>query len=155
MAFIVRRPAGRWEIRESYSTAEGPRARTLVTFKSLSPHVIERAVRTANSPVDRGGLIRAAKRIGVPVEQPEGDALAQSLLRSLARGERVRPGLRKLLIERLGGTPKQQIDESVADWIGASPKDRGAALVDLLGLVDRLPKPRRTPLRFPGFRPAG
>lgn len=153
MAFVVRRPQGRWEIRESFATDRGPRARTLVTFKTLSPQVIKRAVRAAKRPLDPGELVRAARRAGVPVALTEGESLAQSLLRHITHGGAVRPGLRRLLLDRLSGEPAPSVDGSVAEWIGASPEERGAALVDLLGLVDRLPVRRPAPLRFPRLSP--
>lgn len=153
MAYVVRRPAGRWEIRESYTSDGGPRARTLATFRVLSPEVIERASKRARSPFDRERLLRAGKRAGVPFAPAPGDALAASILRGIGRGDRIRPGLRSLLINRLG-VPPRSVDESLADWIGASMHERGAALVDLLGLADRLPKPSKSMLRFPGLSPS-
>lgn len=154
MAYVVRRPKGRWEIRESFSTRAGPRARTLATFRTLSLEVIERAARAAHARFDRDGLVRAARRAGVPFQTSEADALARSLLRSVARGAKVRPGLGRLLVDRLGDAGAHSVDESLAGWIGATPEERAAALVDLLGLADRLPKPRKGTLRFPGLSPA-
>lgn len=153
MAFVVRRPGGRWEIRESFTSKVGPRARTLASFKVLSPQVIERAVGAARGAGDRESIVRAARRAGAPIELSAGDALAESLLRSLARGATVRPGMRRLLIEQL--TDSQHADDSFAEWIGASLEERSAALVDLLGLADRLPKPPERPLRFPRLFPKG
>ena len=46
MAFVVRRPKGRWEIRESFVGPSGPRARTLASFRVLSEDVIERVTGT-------------------------------------------------------------------------------------------------------------
>lgn len=154
MAYVVRRPGGRWEIRESYVSACGPRARTLVTFRALSPALLERARRAAHRPIEAERLVRAARRAGVPFEPAPGDALAQSLLRGIVRGEKVRPGLRALLLNCLGGAPVRSVDEALAEWIGASSEERAAALVDLLGLADRLPRPRRGSLRFPGLSPS-
>jgi transcriptional regulator with XRE-family HTH domain len=51
-------------------------------------------------------------------------------------------------------TKRAAADDSFVDWIGASLEQRGAALVDLLGLADRLPKPPKGPLRFPRLSPA-
>jgi hypothetical protein len=154
MAFVVSRPHGRWEIRESYATDDGPRARTLASFRSLSPAVIERASRSAHTPFDPARIVRAAKRAGVPFEPSPGDSLAEALLRSVTRGANVRPGLRRLIHDRFRDVGARSVDESLADWIGATLEERGAALVDLLGLADRLPKPRRGKLRFPGLSPS-
>jgi hypothetical protein len=154
MAFVVRRPGDRWEIRESIMTKAGPRAHTLASFKELSPEVIERAVARARTRVDRESLRRAVKRAGVPFERAPEDALAESLLRSVARGATVRPGLRRLLLDRLDGAKRgAEHDDSFIEWIGASLEARGAALVDLLDLADRLPQSRRGPLRFPRLSP--
>lgn len=150
MAFVVRRPGDRWEIRESSLTPAGPRARTLASFKHLSDDVIARAAGRAQGAFDRDELIGAARRAGVPFERHPADATAETLIRMIARGSLPRPGLRRLLRDTLGGEPAR-IDGSLAEWIGASPEERGRALVDLLGLADRLPKPRRTRLTFPGL----
>lgn len=151
MAYVVRRPGGRWEIRESYSSDAGPRSRTLVTFKVLSPQIISRAARVARRPIDTGQLIRAARRSGVPFESSRSDALAVALLRSINQGNSIRLGLARLLLNRLGDLPDSSLDDSLADWVGASLEERGDALIDLLGLADRLPKPAISPLRFPRF----
>lgn len=150
MAYVVRRPAGRWEIRESYSTPAGPRARTLVTFQTLIPEVIDRAARAAKTNFDARAVVRSAKRAGTPIAPSPADSRAIALVRSLARDEPIRPGLRRMLADRLSGRP---VDDDLAEWIGASTTARGEALVDLLGLADRLPGPRRTPLRFPRLVP--
>lgn len=152
MAYVVRRPGGRWEIRESYTSPAGPRSRTLATFRVLSPQVIERAVHRARKPVAADTLLRAARRAGAPFESANADDLAKSLIRTLARGETIRPGLRRLLIEGLT-TPPSSVD-ALADWVGASLQERGSALVQLLNLTDSLSKSRNTPLRFPGLSPS-
>lgn len=151
MAYVVRRPRGRWEIRESFTTPDGPRARTLASFTTLTPTVIARAARAARTSLDPAALLHAARRVGVPLAPKPADALARSLLRTVAQGEEIRPGLRRLLRDRLteNEDATHPIDESIAEWIGASPEERAAALIDLLGLVDRLPAPRHAPLRFP------
>lgn len=151
MAFVVRRSGGRWEIRESVATKAGPRSRTLATFKILSPKVIDRAVDAARGSVDRADLVRSAKRAGVPFELPRGDALARDLLRSVAQGEYISPGLRRMVADRLGGATDHAIDDSLAGYLGASLEERGRALVDLLDLGDSLPHAQSGPLRFPPF----
>jgi hypothetical protein len=153
MAFVVRRPQGRWEIRESFVTPAGPRARTLASFTALTPDVLDRAEEAARTRLDRDALIRAAKRAGAPIRRSHADALAESLIRRLAHGERLRPGLSRLLVDALGEapTPARSIDDAVVDWIGASAEERGAGLLDLLGLADSLPNRRRGPLTFPGL----
>src|ERR1700687_4471424 len=41
--FVVRRPADRWELRESTLTPSGPRSRTLATFRELDDQTIRHA----------------------------------------------------------------------------------------------------------------
>jgi hypothetical protein len=147
MAFVVRRPRGRWEIRESFVGQDGPRARTLASFRVLSDDVIEKALGAARRPADRDSIILAAKRSGAPLAGSEADSLAEPLLRCLAEGKRLRPGLRDLLIDFLERPTRA--DDSFAEWIGASLEDRAMALIDLLGLGDSLPAAREGPLNFP------
>lgn len=154
MAFVVRRSDGRWEIRESYSTERGPRSRTLATFKVMSPRIIELAAAKARKRLDPAAILSAVRRAGVPIELSPDDALAKKLLSRLAHGAKVRPGLRLLLLELLGGPDTPAVDDSLAQWMGASDRDRADALKDLLDLADRLPKPRKTPLVFPGLSPS-
>ena len=154
MAFVVRRPGSRWEIRESYSTDEGPRARTLVSFRVLTDEVIRRASASSGKTLDRHAIVRSARRAGAPIERAPADALAASLLRVLAMNPTMNPGIRRLLHDRLeqSGSLPVAVDDGVCEWIAASDRERGDALVDLLGLADRLPAPERTALAFPGLR---
>jgi hypothetical protein len=147
MAFVVRRPGGRWEIRESYVSPNGPRARTLASFRELTSDVIDKAVRRSGGRLERDDIERAAKRAGAPAERPEADRLAEGLLRSLARGERVRPELRRLLVRDLEA--RHPVDDSFTEWFGASLEERAEALVQLLDLADNMPHRREGPLRFP------
>jgi len=154
MAYVVARPKGRWEIRESVWTGDGPRARTLVSFSVLTEEALERAGRKAQGGFDRAAVASLARRRGVPIEGRPADRLAGGLVGRLAGGERIRPGLRRLLLERLTSGPvPDSVDDSFAMWIGTSAEERGAALIDLLGLVDRLPKKPAGPLRFPRLSP--
>jgi len=105
MAFVVRRPGGRWEIRESFVTDAGPRARTLASFKTLSSEVLDKAERRARRPLDREDLVRTAKRAGVPSERDPADAIAEKLVYVLSRGAAVRPALRRILVDRLASGP--------------------------------------------------
>lgn len=134
-------------------TERGPRARTLASFTVLGPAVLARAGERAQGPFDAQELLWSASRKGVPIEQSPADAHLSALLRRLSRGDVVRPGLRQLALQRLGAAEDlpEAVDEDLADWIGSSLQERGAALRDLLGLVDRLPRVARTPLRFPGL----
>lgn len=133
-------------------TPSGPRARTLASFATLTAEILGRAERAARTPFDRAAVERAARRLGLPFEANAADALAGSLLRVLARGDRIRPGLQRQLLDCLA--PGRRSDDSFTEWIGATPEARGAALVELLDLTDSLPKSRPGPLEFPGLSPA-
>jgi len=50
MAFVVPTKKGSFEIRESRSTAAGPRSRTLASFKELTDETIEKARARAAKP---------------------------------------------------------------------------------------------------------
>jgi hypothetical protein len=153
MAYIVGRKSGKWEIRESRATPRGPRSRTLATFSTLIPEVIERARARAAKPVDADELRRIALRAGAPVAQPAPDRAAGELIAELASGRQLRPVLRRLLLGALhanGDSPNDAVLQATAPWIAATPRQRGEALRDLLLLADRLPPPRtRSRARFP------
>jgi hypothetical protein len=152
MAYVVARKTGAWEIRESHSTDAGPRSRTLASFRTLTPDVIERARERSSKELDADQLRKAARRAGAPVATPGSDATAGELLAELAAGRRPRPLLARLLVQALSNDETQPTDnaQAAAAWISASPERRGETLRDLLLLVDQLP--RRTPrggARFP------
>jgi hypothetical protein len=152
MAYIVPRSTGAWEIRESRSTEAGPRSRTLATFRSLTPEVIERARERSTRHLNADELRKTARRAGAPVAAAAPDRAAGDLLSQLAAGHRPRPLLARLLAKALsteGGQPTGNA-EAAAAWIAASPERRGETLRDLLLLVDHLPPPRtRERPRFP------
>jgi hypothetical protein len=142
MAYVVARKTGAWEIRESHSTDVGPRSRTLASFRTLTPDVIERARGRSSKELDADELRRAARRAGAPVVGPGSDAAAGELLAELAAGRRPRPLLARLLVQALSNDATQPTDnaQAAAAWISASPERRGETLRDLLLLVDRLPR---------------
>jgi hypothetical protein len=180
MAYVTRRSGGAWELRESRSTAKGPRSRTLVSFRTLSDETIERARARATKPLDAGQVREAARRAGAPVDLPPPDRAAGDLLRELAAGRQLDPILRRLLVDslqsaapvRLGETPEPAMrataDEHAdllpihsldnarasAAWLTATAVERGDALYDLLLLADQLPHRRREPEDFPRLRRA-
>jgi hypothetical protein len=167
MAYVTARKNGTWELRESVSTPEGPRSRTLASFRTLSDEVIQHAQARAVKPFDRGEVRDAAHRAGAPVDLATADRAAGDLLRELANGYEPHPILRALLIDalqegppaRLGAARKTwqearaeagvpQIEEldnarASAAWLTRTPAERGAALDDLLHLADQFPSNRR------------
>jgi hypothetical protein len=175
MAYVTARQSGTWEIRESVSTPEGPRSRTLASFRTLSDDVVEHARARAAKPLSTKDVRDAAHRAGAPVDLAAADRAAGDLLRELADGREPHPILRTLLIDalregppaRLGaarktwqearaeaGVPElEELDNARASaaWLTRTPAERGATLADLVLLADRLPHDRRVgePLDFP------
>jgi hypothetical protein len=154
MAFIVRTKKGVYEIRESRVTPQGPRSRSLASFKELTAETIEKAQARAAKPPTSEELREAALRAGAPVAGEPVDRAARDLLGRLAKGQRPDPMLKRLLLDALENEDRsdQPTDpsavvsdaaRSVSEWVGASARERGDALVDLLSLVDALPLRRR------------
>jgi len=146
MAFVVGRPGGRFEVRESHATPRGPRARTLATFATLDDGVVAQVVERAESAVDVRALVRSARRAGaaVTVGASPVDIAARALLAELRAGNRPSPTLAAALSDAI--EPEVEVSDAAraaAAWSGASLEERGEALRDLLLLADRLPVPRR------------
>jgi hypothetical protein len=135
MAYVVPRPKGRFEIRESLHTAAGPRARSLAGFSVLSDAVLAKAAQRAQRPFDAGAVVASGRRAGAPVaamtgarrKAPDSPARFVEASRRMARAFQRRPTLR--------------------------PADPGATLIDLLGFADAVTRsqPARPfePLEFP------
>jgi hypothetical protein len=152
MTYVIRKPSGRWEIRESVHTASGPRARTLASFRVLTDDVLDRAAGAATRPFQRERVWTAAWRAGTPLGASTADDAARTLLAEAAAGRLPAPALRRLVVNRLCGAgplPELASGDSGAEWAGASLEERGRALWDLLELTDHVPVRRRGALRFP------
>jgi hypothetical protein len=145
MAYIVRRPRGGFEVRESALTPAGPRSRTLAGFTVLTDEVVAQVTARSAAPPDAATLRGAAVRAGAPVAASRADSAALALVAELAAGHPVAPGLRRALLARLEGAD----GGDALRWATAGDDARGRALRDLLLLADRLPQRRRGPLRFP------
>jgi hypothetical protein len=145
MPSVIANGSDRWEVRESVSTAAGPRSRTLATFVQLTPDVVERAVARASTGFAPEDLRRAALRAGAPVAAPPADRAAITLLAAVRSGAPPRPGLQRLVRETLRDdlAPPSDAARSAAVWVGIDALQRGEALRDLLLLADALPSPRR------------
>lgn len=165
MAFVVQARKGSYEVRESRSTPKGPRSQTLVAFRELTDDIIEKARTKATNPPTAEELRRSARRVGAPVARPPIEQAARELIAELARGRRLDPTQRQILLEMLqrgyrdeaDASPANEAARSVAIWMAATPEDRGRALVDLLLLADALPAGGRKgkPLRFPRLDSTG
>jgi hypothetical protein len=167
MAFIVPTKKGSFEVRESRSTPEGPRSRTLATFRELTDETIAKAQARATTPVPSEEELRgAALRAGAPVQGAAVEEAARETLRLLANGKRLDPMLKRLLVDALEredrsdrpADPEALVSDtarSATEWIGASPRQRSDTLRDLLELADALPvRLRPTQIGFPRLRSA-
>jgi len=160
MAYLVRRSPSRIEIRESRLTPRGARSRVLASFsEALTGDALARAAARASRPFDAGALARRARALGIPVSERSREPEARALLARLRRGDPLDPALADALRRALARLPEAPVPEplaEVAEWIGASAAERGAALRDLLDLYGRIetsrPAPRRRErVRFPRF----
>jgi hypothetical protein len=145
MAYVVATKRDAFEVRESRSTPNGPRSRTLATFRELDAATIERVRNRAETPPSEAQLRKAALRAGAPIAGAPVDAAARTTLRSLAHGERPSPKLRRLLLDALADK-----EHPATEWLGASLSERGETLEQLLLLTDALPiRRRRAEIGFP------
>jgi len=157
MAYVVKRPGGRYELRESSNTPRGPRSRTLTTFRELTPEVIGQAQAKARVPFTDGEVRAAARRVGAPVPLAPAEAAAATLLSELDQGRRPPERLVRILGSALsegegsGEAPSDQA-RAAASWLAATPAQRGEALRDLLLLSDALPASRTADLAYPRIR---
>lgn len=151
MTYIIQNRSGSWEIRESHTTAKGPRSKTLATFAALTDEVIASATARSSSGLDSVGLRLAAQRVGAPIKETTADRAAGELLNELGEGRRPRRALEGLLAGSVSRQRPIVSDEarSAVEWLGASLEQRGEALLDLLLLGDALPHERAGDLRFP------
>jgi len=146
-------------VRESRTTPRGPRSETLASFRELTDEVISKARAKAANPPSVEELRRAARRAGAPVARAPVEQAARELIAELARGQRLGPPLREILLELLqrgyredaSPSPANEAARAVVMWMAATPEERGRALFDLLLLADALPSGGRRgkPLRFP------
>jgi hypothetical protein len=141
MAFVVARPRGRFEIRESVHTPKGSRARSLANFEHLTDKVLDTARLRANRPFDadavRASALRAGKRADVRRRRLGGVATP------------VRPEMRRFVesSRRMAASlePRPPPDEAIRD-----PGDAFMDLLDLTAQIAAFKGPRRgEPLRFP------
>jgi hypothetical protein len=132
MAYVVARPRGRFEIRESLHTPDGPRAHSLAGFGVLTDAVLAKAAQRAQRPFYAAAVLASGRRAGAPTTVDSGAEAAASARfvdasRRMARALRHPPALRSV--------------------------DPGAALIALLGFADAVtrnqpPRPP-VPLEFP------
>lgn len=133
MAFVVARPKGRFEIRESVHTQKGPRARSLANFSVLTDAVLAVAAERATRTFDATSVRRAAGRVGAPIA-PGFDPTPRTDMQRFVESSR-------------------RMAASMEPQPGSSRGDPGQALIELLHFADqvRAAQPARPaePLRFP------
>jgi hypothetical protein len=150
MAYVVATKPGRFEARESANTANGPRSRTLASFRELTDEVVEKVQARAVKPPTTGALTRSALKAGAPVRGPELDHAARETLRLMANGERPDPMLRRLLLDALSdedrsdrpADSKARVSDAAraaTQWVGVGVEERANVLRELLELADALP----------------
>ncbi len=166
MAYVVATKPGRFEVRESASTASGPRSRTLASFRELTGEVVEKVQARTDKPPTAEELTRSALKAGAPVRGPELDEAARETLRLIANGERPDPMLRRLLLDALSdedrndrpAASKARVSDAAraaTQWVGTSVEERGKALSELLELADALPvRLRPHEIAFPRLKSA-
>lgn len=153
MAFVIRKPGQRFEIRESRHTPAGPRSKTLASFRILNRNVLRLAASRSAAPIDEASIARRAAELGAQVELvADVTEVALGLVESLRRGDDLKPGAAAMLKAVLGCRGGQVDDaaaQAAAEWIGTSDAKRGEALVELLLLGEQLPRRDRGEMAFP------
>jgi hypothetical protein len=138
MAYVVARPRGRFEIRESVHTPRGSRARSLASFTELNDEVLGRAAERASRPFDAEAVRASAARASAPTRRHRQSEIPQAEMRKFVESSRRMAAALETRPRGGGSTP---------------PRDPGDALIDLLDLVDQVsafgPPRRPEPLRFP------
>jgi hypothetical protein len=164
MAYVVATKPGRFEVRESISTPDGPRSRTLASFRELTDETIDKVQVRSDKPPTAAELTRLALKAGAPVRGSKLDEAARETLRRVANGEQPDPKLRRLLVDALsnqslgGRSPDSRgivsdAARAATQWIGVGAEDRAHALHDLLELADALPvRLRPHEIGFPRLR---
>jgi hypothetical protein len=136
MAFVVARPKGRFEIRESIHTPTGPRARSLAGFYVLTDEVLAKAARRAQRSFDLEAVLASGQRAGVPSK------VSTARRESESSRSRFVDASRRMAV----ALQRPPVTRSL---------DPGAALIDLLGFAEAVARsqPARPlePLEFPAL----
>jgi hypothetical protein len=146
MAYVVARPKGRFEIRESVHTPKGPRARSLANFSVLSDDVLARARERASRPFDADAVRAAAAR--ATAARPHEARSAAPGVALLDTPNHRRPETRQFVeASRRMARSLERVPPPTAR------RDPGDVLISLLGFVARVkpfgPARAPEPLEFP------
>jgi hypothetical protein len=144
MAYVVTRPAGRFEIRESVHTSKGPRARSLANFSVLTDKVLAVSAKRATRPFDIPAVLASAGKVGAPVVAKSTwvpNRVSADRLEDTERSRRRFVESSQRMVQTLERRPEGERSEP------------GSVLVDLLGFADAIvesqPPRRFEPLVFP------
>ncbi len=164
VAYLVSRDGNRFDLREAIATPDGPRSRTLATFRApLTPEVLERAATRATRRFDRAEILTRAAELGIATTERREDRAGREVLALLRAGAAIDPVLVTLLRDALAQAAAVPVPErlaEVAEWVGAPIERRGAAVRDLLRLSDRIVRARgavraKPKVAFPRFSSRG
>jgi hypothetical protein len=161
MAYVVARPGGRFEVRESLHTPKGPRARTLAGFDVLTDEILAKAAGKAERPFDVHTVLASSRRAGAPVSTTIG-AEWQASAGAAAKGKAANARRETGAAPETSDSASQFVESSrrMALALRRTPATRrtnpGATLIDLLGFADAVTRgqPARPlePLTFPVLR---
>jgi hypothetical protein len=126
MAYVVARPAGRFEIRESVHTTKGPRARSLANFGILTDQVLAVAAGRAERPFDARAVLASAHRVGAPLTTMEAQ-VDQQVVAVVADGSH------RHFVET-----SRRMAQALEQPSTNKRPDPGPALIDLLGFTDAI-----------------
>jgi hypothetical protein len=144
MAYVVTRPAGRFEIRESVHTSKGPRARSLANFSVLTDKVLAVSAKRATRPFDVPTVLASAGKVGAPV------VAKSTWLSNRVSADRLEDteSSRRRFVES-----SQRMVQTLDRPAEGERSDPGSVLIDLLGFADAIvqsqPPRRFEPLAFP------
>jgi hypothetical protein len=148
MAYVVGRPRGRFEVRESVHTPKGPRARTLAGFRELTDEVLAKGRGRAVRPFDAAAVIASAEAAGAPVRVRAGAGSRNGRV-----GSRNGHGGAAARFVGASGRMARSVGRRSAEAGGV--RDPGGELIELLGFADAVRRslPPRGPerLAFPSL----
>ena len=151
MAYVVARPRGRFEIRESVHTPKGPRARSLANFEHFTDEVLEAARRRASRPFDPEAVRASARKAETSAAARRRPG--QGRLGGVATP--VRPEARRFV--ESSRRMARSLETRPLGPGGSATRDPGDTLIDLLDFADQITAftPARAPeeLGFPPLAP--
>ncbi|BDX33365.1 hypothetical protein TUM20985_39120 [Mycobacterium antarcticum] len=116
MAFVIKRPGGRWELRESWMSPAGPRARTLASFRLLTQDVAARAVERSESELSSEAVMQMVRAAGAPVADCRAEEVARELVALLSAGADIPGALQQQLTASFGSeVPVRRAEDAAAD----------------------------------------